>query len=1763
MTKRRKIWVSLLALAAAALLIWAFHSLSGIFGAFAEENADLSIERLDPDDAIFKNGYLDRYGVPTEKFEYSNNGSAEQGAPLSYAFDRNFGSIWRSQMQFNGTDETVNYVEAKFNTPVEIDRILYQADASWSNRGSFTRVRISYIPEGGKDYTALEELDYPQTSATNANLIKFKTPRTVEAIKIEWLKIHTGHRTCAAASEIIYLQPQSEAVEKVQKLFTDYAQLHLDPSIETKEQIEALRGDVMEYASYDSELSGMLSRAEQILEGKIVRDARREMGTAEGSENLLTRYGDVAGYARSTLKMSWFGTNRQATGISVTPADTLTVYVDGEDGDPLPRLVITQHWGAWSGWKSGEYTLRLGKNVIHPQDMNKEGYKTQHEDQKQSIRAGVQVPTGGPIYLVNPYTEKDQSENVKVYIEGGTLIPIFRKGGDVNYYKEQLAAYADTVENEWQSLIDGTTLSGTPKIVDVTEIVSENIIVTVRASRANKAYNEAGYDPQHAAENWDAYVKELLESDGVIIKEEDNGNYGGKYDPRARYLNCNIRLMQPYGAAYAFTEHVGIQVDWEMGALTGESFGWGYTHELGHMMDIGERTVSECSNNMLSKYDETVMSKIAQRGDFDATTAALAPDEHAASFWNTNRGNFIFWWFIESFENGWWPTLENLYRYEDIYKDHRTADGKLEADFATINATEKQVLLSSIAAGYDLSYYFERWGYNLSMNDPIFARATASASFNTLMEEAKKAEKIKRDGYEPKIWYVDADEWWARKLGGEKTSIYSAADRPEIKAVTPCDGGYAILIDGGEKCKLSSHLGFEILEGKGENKKVVGFTTAETFTDKTEYDEGYIPVYSVVAYDRALTYSGASDELSAQEEEIVCKIGSKEFSSVRAAVKAAGPSDTIVLVKSCYASGIVIDKPVAFRAENGAVLCKNGSDELFLIAEGGKLTLTGTEKAHFMLDGSGAEQISGLIRVDKGGSLDMDYCTLQNCNISQRSASNGALSIIGDADSRVTVNHTNFERNSSRLGGAVYSQSGAISKFENCTFTNNEAQEGGAVYSRGTSMNFLSCTFRENSASIWGGAIAGTTNCNLGFEESAFEQNSSGRGGAIYVFGALTLKNGSVTGNTATEEGGAIMHASTAWWRAMTLNGTKVADNTCEGGAAIYTVGTVSLTGADLSAGGCLYVFAAASNETVTFSGGKLAGDIYKNEKCTFTVRGSLFTASGTVHVVLVTDSAVSASATMETVLFQANFTFASDAAAPFSTSRGEIVVDGSEIRISLETVELTFHAGDKTWKYQFLPDKELVFNTDSHDETTYVTEWSVDGAVYRPGESYLVTKSATFEGTVAKKTRVEFHYGLDGQEDGIVYVIPGESYSLPRQTFEKHVLNGWYLNDVRYLPGSSHKAEAGKDLVYTAEIINKFVVRYWLKNINGGEDLLLETLYYAYGEVLAIAGEGRYEGDNITDFIPDGSRIETYLRKDTGEVLSDTYAVVCDLELEAVVEEQPIYVNYTINYGDHLTNDFDEVKRGTDYTLAMRTIPYGYHITRIRLNSVGGRLGYYEVEIPQEQVENFVIEDIDAIFCILDIQVERNDYTVTYTRNGEEVDKQLFKYESELVLSAPKEGELPEKHHFVSLQVGREQMVLNEEGEYVEALQFIDLQLDENGETKYVVTDDIVINTNIYIEVEAQPEDPSGPIDPTDPDGPTDPDDPSGPDHPTDPDDPNTPDTPDDPNTPDDPSDPAQEQDEGGGISTRMIAGIAVGGVALIGGVAALLIVVKKRRRR
>ncbi len=822
----------------------------------------------------------------------------------------------------------------------------------------------------------------------------------------------------------------SEELQEVDNLFLDYAQFQVKPEYNTLDKLNAYKEKVKNLSSYKEE---DFARAESVIKGLVRFDARREFSTYEDALNALHQYGAIRNYCSDTLKMSRFGSDRQPTGIYAYAGDTITIYLECDSAEYRPYVVFTQFEGSSSSFKSNDKPLLIGKNVFEFPDLKKwqAGYSKD-------------VVLGGPIHISNPRTHEMQG-NVRIYIEGGDFYPIFRKGGDEKLFLEHLKQYYSEYQNHKTTMID------------MAELVADHVYFTISASACYNAYVKNGHNINDNLISWDNYVRMLLEYSGVTFDRDAED-----YKEINEHLNINIRDTQNLegAGAYAGNDHVGIYKGstWEnivvyVGDGTAAmSRDWGFAHEIGHMLDTRGLELAETTNNMYSKYAEMHLFKGAVPSDapthdhMQATFDHLVSDDTAAkSFFQTDdeRKNYFVWWYLEAAFPGFWPRLQNLYRYE--------------TQNISLGGTERMVYLCSLAAGIDLSYYFERWGYyKLSYESP-FKESEASEDFRTLMAEAVESERI-TNTFKPKLWYQNAETYenLARKnlsLTDRLQTLFDGTQSCEIVYVHKTENQYTIKLKGIDDNRL---LGFEIIDAA--TNKVVGFT----YSDSIVLSLSGSPKFQAVAYDIYFRTSKPSAVAEVSAAQNICQLNGNGYSSLERAIADAQDGDIVYLMDDIREEGLYVDKNITIavgqEVENNITIFATTREAFYAKKS---LKILGREDAKIIFDGGGAKREMGFIRIDGSGDLTVENAEFRN---STATASAAALYSINKGD--VNFKNCRFENLSGVNGGAIFivgSVQNAV--FEGCSFTNNSAtNSGGAIKAYSQQLKILNCTFSGNKA---------------------------------------------------------------------------------------------------------------------------------------------------------------------------------------------------------------------------------------------------------------------------------------------------------------------------------------------------------------------------------------------------------------------------------------------------------------------------------------------------------------------------------------------------------------------------------------------------------------------------------------------------------------------------------------------------------------------------
>ena len=96
--------------------------------------------------------------------------------------------------------------------------------------------------------------------------------------------------------------------------------------------------------------------------------------------------------------------------------------------------------------------------------------------------------------------------------------------------------------------------------VDIFEFTSNRILYTGTTSAAYQVYVKEGVDILESVNNLNGQIQDAFDFSGLKDDPSDITN-------DSTNVRTSIRLMQPYGLAYAYGDHVGIQRDYEQSML--------------------------------------------------------------------------------------------------------------------------------------------------------------------------------------------------------------------------------------------------------------------------------------------------------------------------------------------------------------------------------------------------------------------------------------------------------------------------------------------------------------------------------------------------------------------------------------------------------------------------------------------------------------------------------------------------------------------------------------------------------------------------------------------------------------------------------------------------------------------------------------------------------------------------------------------------------------------------------------------------------------------------------------------------------------------------------------------------------------------------------------------------------------------------------------------------------------------------------------------
>ena len=711
-----------------------------------------------------------------------------------------------------------------------------------------------------------------------------------------------------------------------------------------------------------------------------------------------------------------------------------------------------------------------------------------------------------------------------------------------------------------------------------------------------------------------------------------------------------------------------------------------------------------------------------------------------------------------------------------------------------LTRTEREIFFTNIITGYDLGYFFNRWGFYLN-NEGIFVPEKASEAYLEKMKEYINSGKIKENKI-LKLWYLDYKEYMFIVEGGEGCYENQEKYSVEIEKVFYINKTRTVIFLPKINCK--GHLGFEIYE----KDKLLGFTYDTIYIDTTGYENNNERSYKIIAYDRKLNPSKESAVKNIEANSNVCSYNSIKYNSIKEAIESSTEDEVnIYLIKDTYEGMIEINKKVNIYIDQeinnrNITIYKIDSGNLFHINENAFLKIEGRNNNNkIILDGMNIYNKGNLIYGFKS-TFTGNYVDFQNLNNSE--VNGGA---IYTQSCMLNLNNSLIMNNYASNGGGIYTQliSGKtmVANIENVIFENNKGQKGAAIKNTGTT-TLNKCEIKNCYASNYGGGIANDEGGILNLNNVRVYGNlADNMGGGLYLDGATNLNNVIISGNNANI-GAGIAYIGGNDRRVLNVEaGTDISQNTAlkyAGGIYIKN-GIVNLNGGDLyeniiktdekieqSNSDLLYI----ENGKVNINSIKFDGNIYKSDLGTIYLKSTLLKHNENSKIYI--DFPING--INKTLILPLSYTITTEDLSKISlidTNSGRLELVNNNIEFSPKILNIIFNTVNLT---SFQP--SFLEETEKEEIYYYGKSLSLTETLFKVKENEYITKIYDKEGnnyslgeTIKLKSDIEFIY-LTSYKNKIIF-------DFIDYIEEKLVIPDDYL----YMPAFSQNYSTDKEILY------------------------------------------------------------------------------------------------------------------------------------------------------------------------------------------------------------------------------------------------------------------------------------------------------------------------------------------------------------------------------
>ncbi|MDE5772211.1 MAG: M60 family metallopeptidase [Ruminococcus sp.] len=767
---------------------------------------------------------------------------------------------------------------------------------------SIQYVNICTVDENGRE-TRVVNTQYGCIERKDKNGNKYYIVNFPKGIKAKRLSVgldNCGHNGNHLAFSEIAFYERGELKDEIMGLYdeSDVFRLTLKNNV-TQDKINELR----EKLNTVDEKTGELHPDFDYLTTEL-NTAEKILKDAKSIAQPVTVHGQLTSNINKGGKaVNYNGLNAwQPLGVTAGAGTEITVYVGSKNSvnphqssigqNTSLKLVCTQY-NSESNYvvlnSSNNQYLKIGANTITIPDSNL-----------------GDAEGGGSLYIVND-AEVNANDSYSVRVAGGTQIPVLDlyrvndRNKRIEKAKEYITAldkHVANMEAEHASVHASSTNSQINRkydektcIAGATEILCTQMMYSLPAPQILAGIGEGELDEraEKLVTSLDAMENMLTlfyQHKGLMAND---GSAGSADINKVSNQHLNIRYQRMFTGAfmYAAVNHIGIQWGSASGMVncpgvttdengkyvSGDYFGWGIAHEIGHCLNDANYCVNEITNNYFSLLASSRDNETNSRLDYDRIFKRVTSNVKGRADQGLQLG--MYWQLHLAYDNDYnyktYKTrdevLNNLfYARVDTYS-RNSASANPPLNLTNGDTDQKLMRLACAAAEKNVLEFFESWGMtpdsitkSYASNFPKETRAIMYAN-----EKSRLYVKNKENGESSlKCELVESQD----ENGNTITNIVRTTeviDNVELKVGEQKEANKVNLKINVSKEKIASEdiLGYEIIRCTISNgnvkESIVGFTKEPEYVDTVTAYNNRTVSYKVAVVDHYLNRSAASE----------------------------------------------------------------------------------------------------------------------------------------------------------------------------------------------------------------------------------------------------------------------------------------------------------------------------------------------------------------------------------------------------------------------------------------------------------------------------------------------------------------------------------------------------------------------------------------------------------------------------------------------------------------------------------------------------------------------------------------------------------------------------------------------------------------------------------------------------------------------------------------------------------------------------------------